>query len=165
MQTFGTVLRKYYLCARILKICIVMINLTGISSPRARNIHQLIITETLLNMHPEIKARRGWHMMYEATVTDNPLDNYPDIIVMNPKGELQFSLEITRNWGMSYDKRKGLMLKQRFPNAEFFIYNYERDILYGLGDDLQWYSSEQFELRSRLFALPILEYIYVPEDY
>lgn len=141
-----------------------MINFKSIGSPRARNLHQRIITRTVVNMFQEIDAK-GWDILSEATVTDNPYDNYPDIIVLDQTGLLQFSLEITRNSGIYYDRKKGIKLKQRFPNAEFFIYNYERDVLYALGDDLQWYNSKEYELKSRLFCCPILDYIFVPEDY
>ena len=142
-----------------------MINAKAIGSPRARNIHQLIITETVVAMHQEVRARRGWDILYEATVTDNPYDNYPDIIILDEYKRLQFSLEITRRWGMSYDREKCLQLKRRFPDAEFYIFNYETDTLYALGDDGLWYNSNDVEIFSSLFESPLLNYIYVPEEY
>lgn len=142
-----------------------MINAKTIGSPRARNIHQLIITETVVAMHQEVRARRGWNILYEATVTDNPYDNYPDIIILDEHKRLQFSLEITRRWGMSYDRKKCLQLKRRFPDAEFYIFNYETDTLYALGDDGLWYNSNDVEIFSSLFESPLLNYIYVPEEY
>jgi hypothetical protein len=142
-----------------------MFDLKSIGSPRARNIHQSIITRTVINLFPEINCRKNWEILYEATVTDNPYDNYPDIIVLDEYKMLQFSMEITRSWGMSYDRKKCIQLKQRFPYAEFFIYNYETDVLYYLGDDGKWYNSNLNELYSRLFSEPLLNYIYVPETY
>jgi len=142
-----------------------MINAKAIGSPRARNIHQLIITETVVSMHQEVRARRGWNILYEATVTDDPYDNYPDIIILDEHRRLQFSLEITRRWGMSYDRKKCLQHKRRFPDAEFYIFNYETDTLYALGDDGLWYSSEEYSINSRLFDRPLMEYIYLPEEY
>lgn len=139
-------------------------DLKGIGSPRAREIHQWIITETVINMHPEIRARRGWRILYEALVTEDPYDNYPDIIVKDEHKRLVFSMEITRSWGMTYDRRKCVQLKERFPEAEFFIYNYETDVLYALGEDGLWYSSREYVLTSRLFKQPVLNYIFVPEE-
>ncbi len=142
-----------------------MIDVKAIGSPRARQIHQLIITETVIAMHSEVRMRRGWYILYESTVTDNPYDNYPDIVIFDEHNTLQFSMEITRKWGMSYDKKKCLQLQQRFPDAEFYIYNYETDILYALGEDGQWYNSRDYEINSRLFERPLLDYIFVPEEY
>ena len=142
-----------------------MINAKAIGSPRARQIHQLIITETVIAMHSEVRMRRGWYILYESTVTDNPYDNYPDIVIFDEHNTLQFSMEITRKWGMSYDKKKCLQLQQRFPDAEFYIYNYETDILYALGENGQWYNSQDYEINSRLFERPLLDYIFVPEEY
>lgn len=142
-----------------------MIDVKVIGSPRARQIHQLIITETVIAMHSEVRMRRGWYILYESTVTDNPYDNYPDIVIFDEHNTLQFSMEITRKWGMSYDKKKCLQLQQRFPDAEFYIYNYETDILYALGEDGQWYNSQDYEINSRLFERPLLDYIFVPEEY
>ena len=142
-----------------------MIDVKAIGSLRARQIHQLIITETVIAMHSEVRMRRGWYILYESTVTDNPYDNYPDIVIFDEHNTLQFSMEITRKWGMSYDKKKCLQLQQRFPDAEFYIYNYETDILYALGEDGQWYNSWDYEINSRLFERPLLDYIFVPEEY
>ena len=142
-----------------------MIDVKAIGSLRARQIHQLIITETVIAMHSEVRMRRGWYILYESTVTDNPYDNYPDIVIFDEHNTLQFSMEITRKWGMSYDKKKCLQLQQRFPDAEFYIYNYETDILYALGEDGQWYNSWAYEINSRLFERPLLDYIFVPEEY
>ncbi|MDY6380116.1 MAG: hypothetical protein SPK90_04890 [Bacteroidales bacterium] len=141
-----------------------MYDLKSIGSPRARELHQEIIAGTIYNMWPEIVVARKWKLIGEATVTDDPNDNYPDIIIKDPHKRLVFSLEITRSWGLSYDRRKGHMLKQRFPEAEFFIYNYETDVLWGLGEDGLWYSSREYEISSRFFERPLLEYIYLPEE-
>ena len=142
-----------------------MYDLKSIGSPRARDLHQEIIAGTIYNMWPEIVVARKWKLIGEATVTDNPNDNYPDIIIKNPHKRLVFSLEITRTWGLSYDRRKCIMLQQRFPEAEFFVYNYETDVLFRLGEDGQWYNSREYELNSRFFERPLLDYIYLPEEY
>lgn len=142
-----------------------MYNLKSIGSPRARELHQVIIAGTIYNMWQEIVKTRGWKLIGEATVTDDPNDNYPDIIIKDPHKRLVFSLEITRSWGMRYDRLKCQMLKKRFPGAEFFIYNYETDILWGLGEDGLWYNSREYEINSRFLERPLLDYIYLPEDY
>jgi len=142
-----------------------MIDVKAIGSPRAWDLHQKIIIKTIMRMNDEVEQHVGWDILPEALVTDNPNDKYPDIIIKDECKRLVFSMEITRSSYSRYDRRKCEELKQRFPNAEFFIYNYETDVLYFLDDDFQWYNSEEYELRSRLFQHPILDYIYVPEDY
>lgn len=142
-----------------------MIDVKTIGSPRAWDLHQEIIIETILNLRPEVKQHRGWKILPEALVTEDPNDKYPDIIIKDEHKRLIFSMEITRKDYISYDRRKCLQLKQRFPWAEFFIYNYETDILYALGEDGQWYNSQEYEITSRLFERPLLDYIYVPEEY
>lgn len=142
-----------------------MINAKAIGSPRAWDLHQEIIVETLLNLRPEVKMHRGWKILPEALVTDDPNDNYPDIIIKDERKRLVFSMEITRKAYISYDRRKCIQLQQRFPWAEFYIYNYETDVLYSLGEDGLWYNSQEYEIRSRLFEQPLLDYIYIPEEY
>lgn len=142
-----------------------MIDVKAIGSPRAWDLHQEIIIETILNMRPEVKLHRGWKILPEALVTEDPNDKYPDIIIKNEHKRLIFSMEVTRKDYISYDRRKCLQLQQRFPDAEFYIYNYETDILYALGEDGQWYNSQDYEINSRLFERPLLDYIFVPEEY
>ena len=110
-----------------------MIDAKAIGSPRAWNLHQEIIVETLLDLRPEVKLHRGWKILPEALVTEDPNDKYPDIIIKDERKRLIFSMEITRKDYISYDRRKCLQLQQRFPWAEFYIYNYETDILYSSG--------------------------------
>ena len=142
-----------------------MINAKAIGSPRAWDLHQKIIVKTIVNMMPEVEEHPGWDILPEALVTEDPNDNYPDIIIKDERKRLVFSMEITRKKYIRYDIRKCEQLQQRFPDAEFYIFNYETDILYTLDDDGQWYSSENYEIGSRLFERPLLEYIYVPEEY
>ncbi|MBO7454917.1 MAG: hypothetical protein J6T76_00785 [Paludibacteraceae bacterium] len=142
-----------------------MIDAKAIGSPRAWDLHQKIIVKTIFNMMPEVEEHRGWDILPEALVTENPNDNYPDIIIKDEHKRLVFSMEITRKKYIHYDIRKCEQLQLRFPNAEFYIYNYETDVLYTLGEDRQWYSSNEYSINSRLFARPLIEYIYVPEEY
>ena len=142
-----------------------MINAKAIGSPRAWDLHQKIIVKTIFNMMPEVEANPGWDILPEALVTEDPNDNYPDIIIKDEYKRLVFSMEITRKKYIRYDIRKCEQLQRRFPDAEFYIFNYETDILYTLDDDGQWYSSENYEIGSRLFERPLLEYIFVPEEY
>ena len=142
-----------------------MINVKAIGSPRAWDLHQKIILKTIVNMMPEVEQNPSWDILPEALVTENPNDNYPDIIIKDERKRLVFSMEITRRDYIWRDRQKCLQLQQRFPWAEFYIYNYETDILYALGEDGQWYNSQEYEIRSRLFERPLLDYIYVPEEY
>lgn len=142
-----------------------MIDIKPIGSPRAWDLHQKIILKTIINMMPEVERHMGWDILPEALVTEDPNDNYPDIIIKDEHKRLIFSMEITRKAYISYDRRKCLQLQQRFPWAEFYIYNYETDLLYALGDDGQWFDSKNYDIMSRLFTRPLLDYIYVPEVY
>ena len=72
-----------------------MYDLKSIGSPRARELHQQIIAGTIYNMWPEIVEARRWKLLGEATVTDDPNDNYPDIIIKDPHKRLVFCLEIS----------------------------------------------------------------------
>lgn len=142
-----------------------MINAKAIGSPRAWDLHQKIIIKTIVNMMPEVEEHPGWDILPEALVTEDPNDNYPDIIIKDERKRLVFSMEITRKKYIRYDIRKCEQLLQRFPDAEFYIFNYETDILYTLDDDGQWYSSENYEIGSRLFVRPLMEYIYIPDKF
>ena len=85
-----------------------MYDLKSIGSPRARELHQEIIAGTIYNMWPEIVVARKWKLIGEATVTDDPNDNYPDIIIKDPHKRLVFSLEITRSWDCRTTVAKGI---------------------------------------------------------
>ncbi len=138
-----------------------MINLKGIGSPRARNLHQRIITGTAYNMFPEIVFGQGLDLLCEGLVTENPYDNYPDIIIKDRTGYPLFIMEITRSWSLSYDKRKCLKLKKRFPTADFYVFNYETDVLYFLSEGGIWLKSDDYDFVSPLFSKPVYEYIYL----
>lgn len=43
-----------------------MIDVKAIGSPRAWNLHQEIIVETIINLRPEVKQHLGWKIMPEA---------------------------------------------------------------------------------------------------
>ncbi len=137
-----------------------MIDLKGISSPRARNLHQRIITRTAFNMFAEINEK-ALDILCEGLVTEDPYDNYPDIIIKDETGYPLFIMEITRTWSLSYDKRKCIKLKKRFPQADFYIFNYETDVLYFLSDDNIWLKSDDYDFISPLFSKPVFEYIFL----
>lgn len=140
-----------------------MINVKQIGSPRARDYHQRIISETMYNMHDEVMAHPGWYIVGEALVTKNPYDNYPDIIVKDEDKYPVFIMEIANKKGISYDRRKCLKLQERFPDCEFYIFNYETDVLYQLTEDGTWLSSNEYDIHSEIFKYPLFDYIYIPE--
>ena len=142
-----------------------MISVNQIGSPRAWDYHQEIILETIINLHPEVDQHPGCKILYESLVTKNRYDNYPDIIIKDENKYPVFIMEVTNKKGISYDRRKCLNLQARFPDCEFFIFNYETDILYTLTADGAWLSSEDYILKSSLFLHPILDYVFIPEDY
>lgn len=141
-----------------------MISVKQVGSPRAWDYHQEIILETIINLHPEVDQHPGWKILYESLVTKNRYDNYPDIIIKDEYKYPVFIMEVTNRKGISYDRRKCLKLQARFPECEFYIFNYETDILYTLTADGTWLSSEDYILKSALFLHPILDYIFIPKD-
>ncbi len=131
----------------------------GIASPRTRDLHQRIIIRTCINMFPEMDEQ-GLDILAEALVTKNPFDRYPDIIVKADEDTPVFVMEVTQGDGYYYDRRKCRILKQRFPDCEFYIYHYERDILYHLAEDNTFLSSLAYEFCSPLFQRPVFDYVY-----
>jgi len=112
-------------------------------------------------MFPEIVFGQGLDLLCEGLVTENPYDNYPDIIIKDRTGYPLFIMEITRSWSLSYDKRKCLKLKKRFPTADFYVFNYETDVLYFLSEGCIWLKSDDYDFVSPLFSKPVYEYIYL----
>ena len=56
------------------------------------------------------------------------------------------------------DKCEELM--ERFPDAEYFVYDYENEVLYGYDADAdQWLSSADYQLYSQYLNNPVITYI------
>lgn len=137
---------------------------SGIGLARARERHQTIILETIVKMHAEVKQHKGWKILAEALITDNPWDNYPDIIVKDNDKYPVFVMEIIRRHTFYYDRKKCIALKARFSECEFYIYNYETDVLYYLSENSVWLTSQDYDFMHPLFQKPIMEYIHKDFD-
>lgn len=132
----------------------------GIGFPRPRLQHQRLIMQTIRRMCDEIMAIPGWEILPEATVTDNPYDRYPDIVVFDENRIPVMTFEFCLHKQIPYNKRKGYILFERFPEATFFIYDYERQILLGMDrEHPQWVDNREVALYSPYLKYPIMDYI------
>ena len=134
-------------------------NYSGIGmSPRPRWQHQKTIANAIEFMQPEL--RRNELMVYpEATVTDDWDDLAPDLVVFDKQYLPVMIVEITTHRELRAIMRKCGELMARFPKAEYFVYDYERKILYRYAPEQQrWLSSEQYELYSAFLSQPVINY-------
>mgnify|MGYP006988880988 CR=1 FL=1 len=61
-------------------------------------------------------------------------------------------------WG--HPKVLGRELIVRFPDAEYFVYDYEKGILFGYDVNAdEWISSEGCEINSRYLCRPLTDYL------
>lgn len=132
----------------------------GIGGSRHIREHQRFIRRICNLMWTEVSAIPGWDVLPEATVTDNPYDCYPDVTVVDENGLPVVCIEICTHRQLWYNRRKGESLLARFPHLAFFIYDYERDVLYATDCNCGgWVSSAEAETTSPHFSRPILDYI------
>ena len=96
----------------------------------------------------------------EATVTDNWDDLAPDLVIFDERYHPLTIIEITTHKEVKKIINKCYELIERFPHAEYFVYDYEEDILYmyDFAADM-WPSSEEYELYSQYLSQPIMNYI------
>lgn len=136
-------------------------NYTGIGmSPRPKWQHQGIIRRALYFAYDELERQRLF-MLSEATVTNNWDDLAPDLVIFNERHEPLSIIEITTHKECSAIIKKCYDLIARFPYTEYFVYDYERDILYayeGVNTDT-WVTSQEFEITSIYLSKPLLNYM------
>ena len=135
-------------------------NYSGIGmSPRPRWQHQIAMSNFHANAANELK-RKGLLFLSEATITDDWDDNAPDLVIFN-KAMMPLSIiEITRSYQLGPILEKCEELMERFPMSEYFVYDYEQEILYQYDATTdQWLSSEDYVLRSQYLTKPIMQYI------
>ena len=132
---------------------------TGIGmSPRPRMLHQRIIRHALRNASYELE-QQGLEMLSETTVTNNLNDLVPDLIVFNAQEYPLSIIEITTHRDLRRNNIKCHKLLNRFPMSEYFVYDYEKGVLYKyeLGE---WVSSLQEDLRSDYLSQPLISYFH-----
>lgn len=136
-------------------------NYTGIGmSPRPKWTHQNVIRLALIRAYDELEEQ-GLIMLSEATVTNDWNDSAPDLVIFNQYNEPLSVIEITthKEFRLIISKCKDLII--RFPETEYFVYDYERNLLYAYDADLgEWFSSKDFEIVSHYLSRPLLSYLH-----
>ena len=142
-----------------LKVMGLLDNYSGIGmSPRPHWRHQIAMSNMLVNAKKELQ-KEGLLLLTEATVTDDWDDLAPDLVVFDANFHPLSIIEITRSYqlGAIMDKCEELMT--RFPKAEYFVYDYEENILYFYDiQALDWISSEEYEIHSHFLSYPVIDY-------
>ena len=135
-------------------------NYSGIGmSPRPRWQHQRVMLRMANRSYNEL-ARKRLEVLTEPTVTDDWDDKAPDLVIFDKNMQPLSIIEITRSYQLNEIIDKCEELMERFPLSEYFVYDYEEEVLYQYDAETdQWLSSEYYELRSRYLYKPILNYI------
>ena len=97
--------------------------------------------------------------MTEATVTNDWDDVVPDLTIFTKNMEPLCIIEIVTHSQVRADMAKCCELMERFPNAEYFVYDYEHKVLYlYIPEEDDWFSSVDNILYSCYLSEPMIEY-------
>ena len=131
----------------------------GVGRPRPKWRHQRVM-DFLHHYSFEELNEQGLFMITEATVTDNWDDLAPDLVIFDERYHPLTIIEITTHKEVKKIINKCYELIERFPHAEYFVYDYEKDILYmyDFAAD-RWLSSEEYELYSKYLNNPLRTYL------
>ena len=135
-------------------------NYSGIGmSPRPKWQHQMVMSLFLGNAGRELR-RKGLLLLTEVTVTDDWDDLAPDLVVFDAEFRPFMIIEITTHKECAAIIRKCEELMARFPEAEYFVYDYEKGELFAFDDETEtWVRSEEYEIGSRYLDRPLMAYI------
>ena len=134
-------------------------NYSGVGmSPRPRWQHQKAMSRLHANSYFELQ-RKGLEMLTEATVTNDWNDKAPDLVIFDNLFRPLSVFEITRNEQLDAIIDKCEELMERFHQSEYFVYDYEEEILYMYDAEYdRWLSSAQYVLYSRYLSRPLKTY-------
>ena len=133
-------------------------NYTGVGmSPRPKWQHQNVISRAIYTASGELD-KQGLIMLSEATVTDDWDDLAPDLVIFDEQYCPLSIIEITTHRELHRIIDKCNELIPRFPESEYFVYDYEKDVLYKLEAD-EWISSAQEEIYSDYLSQPLMNYL------
>lgn len=135
-------------------------NYTGIGmSPRPKWGHQMVMRRALHYMYDELE-QQNLQILSEATVTDDWDDLAPDLVVFDEHFIPRVIIEITTHRELRKIIRKCDELIDRFPDAEYFAYDYEKQVLYcyNLGKNV-WLSSNDYDIHSAYLTESVLSYL------
>lgn len=140
-------------------------NYTGIGmSPRPKWRHQNVIRIAQRRAYDELE-RQGLIMLSEATVTDNWDDLAPDLVIFDQQAEPLSIIEITTHKESKNIIEKCYDLIPRFPETEYFVYDYETNILYTYdGINNIWVTSETRTIYSNYLRKPLITYLLLSEN-
>lgn len=135
-------------------------NYSGIGMcPRPKWQHQGVIAQFFKCALPEIYMQ-DLILLSEATVTDDWDDLAPDLVVFSPDMEPLCIIEITTHAQCNAIIRKCYELIERFPEAEYFVYDYEQAMLYQYDiEEDEWVASNSERLFSRYLNRPMIKYL------
>lgn len=135
-------------------------NYSGIGMcPRPKWQHQGVIAQFFKCALPEIYMQ-DLILLSEATVTDDWDDLAPDLVIFSPEMEPLSIIEITTHHQCSAIIRKCDELIERFPEAEYFVYDYEQAMLYQYDiEEDEWAASNSERLFSRYLNRPMIKYL------
>lgn len=132
---------------------------TGVGMPRPTRQHQRVMMRMQGNLFQEL-IPQGFEPLSETTVTDDLNDLVPDLIIFDEDDLPGFIMEITTHRDCRKIMKKCYELMERFPRAEYFIYDYEQGVLYMYDAATDsWPSSEEYEIHSRFLQHPLLNYL------
>lgn len=135
-------------------------NYSGIGmSPRPKWQHQNVIRRAICRSYEELEAQ-GLFMLSEATVTNDWDDLAPDLVIFNERYYPLSIIEITTHKELRMIMKKCYDLINRFPESEYFVYDYEKDILYKFYIETnEWVPSSIEKLYSDYLSAPLLNYL------
>ena len=134
---------------------------TGIGMPRPKMQHQIVMSQLHGNMFNELKSK-GLEVLSEACLSQTNLnDLVPDLSIYNQQyTQLLAIIEITTNGSLMKNIRKCEELMARFPDMEYFVFDYEANVWYAFDAEAdEWFNSEEYEIRSRYLEHPMPDYL------
>ena len=130
----------------------------GVGSPRPAYPHQFVMAHALRRMIDEIEEQ-GLRLATEITVTQDLNDLAPDIVIFDKDYYFLSSFEITKHSELKAIMCKCYELIDRFPLAEYFVFDYEQHIMYMYDEQNdRWLSSIKYDLCSAFLEKPVINY-------
>lgn len=135
----------------------------GKSMPRPPLEHQLFIGNLLINFTLEQEARgipdSKLLVLPEEPITKDRNRLAPDVGVFEDGEELVVAIDIAMHHEVKPICDKYLELTEQFPNAEFWIFDFEEEKLY-LIDNIEKKVKDYKGERSKYFLRPFIEYFF-----
>ena len=132
---------------------------SGIGMPRPQMQHQIVMSHWLANMSYELRPQ-GYEVLTENAVIQGKGERVPDLVIYDQSSKPLAFFEIARSCQIEKDMEKCEELMDRFPDVEYFVYDYEEEVLYAFdAESNEWIDSEEVEISSQYLRKPVIEYI------